>query len=133
MPAAATTTLLARAYGGGGGNKQSALVAAVLGFVSVSAAHAATADVATAQASPGPYVVAFTTRFLPIAVTACAAAIRSLNPELEEAVRILGGGRLTALAKVVMPLLKNLLSLNCSYSQSQSLHIIASLAAIRIQ
>ena len=54
-------------------------------------------------------VIAFTTRFLPIAVTACAAAVRSLNPELEEAVRILGGGRLRALVKVVMPLLKKTL------------------------
>jgi iron(III) transport system permease protein len=55
-------------------------------------------------------VVAFTTRFLPIAVTACAAAVRSLNPELEEAVRVLGGGRLTVLAKVVFPLLRKTLA-----------------------
>lgn len=55
-------------------------------------------------------VVAFTTRFLPIAVTACGAAVRSLNPELEEAVRVLGGGRLTVLAKVVLPLLKKTLA-----------------------
>jgi len=55
-------------------------------------------------------VIAFTTRFLPIAVTACSAAIRSLNPELEEAVRVLGGGRLTVLAKVVFPLLKKTLA-----------------------
>ena len=54
-------------------------------------------------------VIAFTTRFLPIAVTACAAAVRSLNPELEEAVRVLGGGRITVLAKVVFPLLKKTL------------------------
>ncbi|MDQ0032715.1 iron(III) transport system permease protein [Variovorax boronicumulans] len=54
-------------------------------------------------------VVAFTTRFLPIAVTACAAAVRSLNPELEEAVRVLGGGRITVLARVVFPLLKTTL------------------------
>ncbi|CAN5747985.1 iron ABC transporter permease [soil metagenome] len=54
-------------------------------------------------------VVAFTTRFLPIAVTACAAAVRSLNPELEEAVRVLGGGRVTVLARVVVPLLKKTL------------------------
>ena len=54
-------------------------------------------------------VVAFTTRFLPIAVTACSAAVRSLNPELEEAVRVLGGGRITVLAKVVFPLLKKTL------------------------
>jgi iron(III) transport system permease protein len=54
-------------------------------------------------------VVAFTTRFLPIAVTACAAAVRSLNPELEEAVRVLGGGRITVLSRVVFPLLKTTL------------------------
>jgi iron(III) transport system permease protein len=54
-------------------------------------------------------VIAFTTRFLPIAVTAFAAAVRSLNPELEEAVRILGGGRITVLARVVVPLLKKTL------------------------
>lgn len=54
-------------------------------------------------------IIAFTTRFLPIAVMACAAAVRSLNPELEEAVRVLGGGRITVLAKVVFPLLKKTL------------------------
>jgi iron(III) transport system permease protein len=54
-------------------------------------------------------VVAFTTRFLPIAVTACAAAVRALNPELEEAVRVLGGGRVTVLLRVVAPLLKKTL------------------------
>ena len=54
-------------------------------------------------------VIAFTTRFLPIAATACAAAIRSLNPELEEAVRVLGGGRLVVLSRVVFPLLKKTL------------------------
>jgi len=54
-------------------------------------------------------IVAFTTRFLPIAVTACGAGVRSLNPELEEAVRILGGGRLTVLGKVVVPLLNKTL------------------------
>lgn len=54
-------------------------------------------------------VIAFTTRFLPIAVTACGAAVRSLNPELEEAVRVLGGGRLLVLTKVVIPLLKTTL------------------------
>lgn len=55
-------------------------------------------------------VVAFTTRFLPIAVSACGAAVRSLNPELEEAVRVLGGGRLTVLSRVVFPLLKRVLA-----------------------
>jgi iron(III) transport system permease protein len=51
-------------------------------------------------------ILAFTTRFLPIAYANCEAAIRSLNPEMEEAVRILGGGRLTALRRVTAPLLK---------------------------
>ena len=54
-------------------------------------------------------VVAFITRFLPIAVVASAAGVRALNTELEEAVRILGGGRITVLAKVVVPLLKKTL------------------------
>lgn len=54
-------------------------------------------------------VVAFTTRFLPISVAASAAGVRALNPELEEAVRILGGGRLKVLAAVVAPLLKKTL------------------------
>ena len=51
-------------------------------------------------------VLGYTTRFLPIAYANCMAGLRSLNPEMEEAVRILGGGRLRALAKVVVPLLK---------------------------
>ncbi|RCW74479.1 ABC transporter permease [Pseudorhodoferax soli] len=50
-------------------------------------------------------VIAFTTRFLPIAVVASGASIRSLNPELEEAGRILGAGRLTVLRRIVVPLL----------------------------
>jgi iron(III) transport system permease protein len=51
-------------------------------------------------------VLAFTTRFLPIAYTSCAAGMRSINAEMEEAVRILGGSRLTAIRKVLAPLLK---------------------------
>lgn len=51
-------------------------------------------------------VFGFTARFLPIAYSSCQAAIRSLNPEMEEAVRILGGGRLRAVSSVVAPLLK---------------------------
>lgn len=54
-------------------------------------------------------VIAFTTRFLPIAVAASAAGVRALNPELEEAVRILGGSRITVLTRVVAPLLKKTL------------------------
>ena len=51
-------------------------------------------------------ILAFTTRFLPIAYTSSAAGMRSINPEMEEAVRILGGGRLLAIRKVLAPLLK---------------------------
>src|SRR5262245_14231330 len=51
-------------------------------------------------------ILAFTTRFLPIAYTSSAASMRSINPEMEEAVRILGGGRLLAIRKVLAPLLK---------------------------
>ena len=51
-------------------------------------------------------VLAFATRFLPIAYANCSAAIRSINPELEDAVRILGGSRATAIRRVVLPLLK---------------------------
>lgn len=51
-------------------------------------------------------VIAYTTRFLPIAYINSLAGVRSLNPEMEEAVRILGGGRLRALRQVVVPLLK---------------------------
>jgi iron(III) transport system permease protein len=55
-------------------------------------------------------VLGFTTRFLPIAYTASAAGIRSINPEMEEAVRILGGGRLVAIRRVLAPLLKKSLA-----------------------
>jgi len=51
-------------------------------------------------------VLAYTTRFLPIAYTSSSAGMRSVNPEMEEAVRILGGGRLTAIRRVLAPLLK---------------------------
>ena len=55
-------------------------------------------------------ILAFTTRFLPIAYTSSAAGLRSINPEMEEAVRILGGGRLLAIRKVLIPLLKKSLA-----------------------
>jgi iron(III) transport system permease protein len=51
-------------------------------------------------------VLGYTTRFLPIAFANCMAGLRSLNPEMEDAVRILGGGRLLAVRRVVVPLLK---------------------------
>ena len=49
-------------------------------------------------------ILAFTTRFLPIGYVNSSAALRSLNPEMEEAVRVLGGSRLMALRRVVAPL-----------------------------
>ena len=55
-------------------------------------------------------ILAFAARFLPIAFSNCNAAIRSINPELEDAVRILGGTRLTAIRRVVLPLLKRSLA-----------------------
>jgi iron(III) transport system permease protein len=55
-------------------------------------------------------IFAFATRFLPIAFTNSNAAIRSINPELEDAVRTLGGTRFTAIRSVVAPLLKRSLA-----------------------
>ncbi|MBX9698004.1 MAG: iron ABC transporter permease [Acetobacteraceae bacterium] len=54
-------------------------------------------------------IFAFTARFLPIAYANGAAGMQMIHPEMEEAVRILGGGRLTAIRRVVAPLLKKAL------------------------
>jgi iron(III) transport system permease protein len=54
-------------------------------------------------------ILAFTARFLPIAYANGAAGMQMIHPEMEEAVRILGGGRLTAIRAVVAPLLKKAL------------------------
>ena len=54
-------------------------------------------------------VLAFVTRFLPVAVTTASAGLRSLNAELEEAALILGGGRLRTLGRIVVPLLRRTL------------------------
>ena len=51
-------------------------------------------------------ILGYTARFLPIAYTSCTASLRSLNPEMEDAVRILGGSRSRAVARVIVPLLK---------------------------
>ena len=51
-------------------------------------------------------ILAFATRFLPIGYANADAAIRAINPEMEEAVRILGGGRMLAIRKVMAPLMK---------------------------
>ncbi|MDQ6627794.1 MAG: iron ABC transporter permease [Pseudomonadota bacterium] len=55
-------------------------------------------------------ILAFATRFLPIAYANSSSAIRSIHPELEDAVRILGGTRFTAIRSVVLPLLKRSLA-----------------------
>jgi iron(III) transport system permease protein len=60
--------------------------------------------------TPWILILAFATRFLPIAYANSNAAIRSINPELEDAVRILGGTRFTAIRRVVAPLLKRSLA-----------------------
>ncbi len=51
-------------------------------------------------------ILGFTARFLPIAYANSSAAIRSVHPEMEEAARILGSGRLRAIGRVTAPLLK---------------------------
>lgn len=51
-------------------------------------------------------VIAFVTRFLPIAFVNSNSAIQGLHPELEEAVRIAGGSQGKALWNVVLPVLK---------------------------
>ncbi len=55
-------------------------------------------------------ILAFTTRFLPIAYANSAAALRTIHPEMEDAVRILGGNRLTAIRRVIAPLIKKSLA-----------------------
>jgi iron(III) transport system permease protein len=51
-------------------------------------------------------ILAFITRFLPIAYTNATSAIRGINPEMEEAARVLGGGRFLVLRRILAPLLK---------------------------
>lgn len=51
-------------------------------------------------------VIAFTTRFLPIAFASASSAIAAVNPEMEDAARILGGSRMLALRRILAPLLK---------------------------
>jgi len=54
-------------------------------------------------------IFAFTARFLPIAFTNASSAIGTLHPEMEEAARILGCGRLATIARITAPLLKKTL------------------------
>jgi iron(III) transport system permease protein len=55
-------------------------------------------------------ILAFVTRFLPIGYANASVAIRGINPEMEDAVRILGGARHVAITSVVAPLLKKALA-----------------------
>ncbi|MBV1799179.1 iron ABC transporter permease [Siccirubricoccus sp. G192] len=54
-------------------------------------------------------ILAFTARFLPIAYANSTAAMRAVHPEMEEAARILGSGRLHAIRHVTAPLVKKAL------------------------
>jgi iron(III) transport system permease protein len=49
--------------------------------------------------------VAYLTKYLPVAYTACHAAMANVHPELEDAARILGANRLVAVKDVTVPLL----------------------------
>ena len=51
-------------------------------------------------------ILAFTARFLPIAFANSNAAIGALHPEMEEAARILGCGRLQTILRITAPLLR---------------------------
>jgi iron(III) transport system permease protein len=51
-------------------------------------------------------ILAFTIRSLPVAFINAAATVKSLNPEMEDAVRILGGSRAVVMRRIVMPLAK---------------------------
>jgi iron(III) transport system permease protein len=56
-------------------------------------------------------ILAYLIRFLPIAFVSAQAAINGVHTEMEEAVRSLGGTRLTAIRRVVAPLInKSLLA-----------------------
>jgi iron(III) transport system permease protein len=49
-------------------------------------------------------ILAFMIRSLPVAFINAAATVKALNPEMEDAVRILGGSRAVVMRKVVVPL-----------------------------
>jgi iron(III) transport system permease protein len=51
-------------------------------------------------------ILAFTARFLPIAFASSSSAIGAVHPEMEEAARILGCGRLRTMARITAPLLR---------------------------
>jgi iron(III) transport system permease protein len=56
--------------------------------------------------TPWILILAFTTRFLPISYSNVTASLKSINEDLELAVRTLGGSRATGIRRIVAPLLK---------------------------
>lgn len=54
-------------------------------------------------------MIAFITRFLPIAYVSAAASVQGLNAEMEEAANMLGTGPIRTVRLVVLPLLKKAL------------------------
>ncbi|TAM92779.1 iron ABC transporter permease, partial [bacterium] len=54
----------------------------------------------------GMLIVAFATRFLPVAYSNSTSVLRGINPELENAARTLGAGRLRTLFSITAPLLR---------------------------
>ena len=57
-------------------------------------------------------IVAFATRFLPIAYSGSETALRALDVDLELAARTLGCGRLRTFGRIVLPLLRRTLLMN---------------------
>jgi len=55
-------------------------------------------------------VLAFIARFIPIAYANASAALRSINPEMEEAAQILGAARGTTIRRILAPLIKTSLA-----------------------
>jgi len=55
-------------------------------------------------------VLAFIARFIPIAYANASAALRSINPEMEQAAQILGAARGTTIRRILAPLLKTSLT-----------------------
>lgn len=51
-------------------------------------------------------ILAFTSRFLPIAYANADAALKSVHPELEEAARVAGAGRFVTLREITLPLIR---------------------------
>ena len=55
-------------------------------------------------------VLAFIARFIPIAYANASAALRSINPEMEQAAQILGAARGTTIRRILAPLIKTSLA-----------------------